>query len=152
MKRPSTNRRIQLCLLPAALCLGMSGALAQTAAIVAPATVTTVTIVTPKSFGADPDFANGCWVKLYDGIAYAGEQLTLIGPIDLPHMTRTGSPWRDWDSAVVGPKARVTVYDAEDFKQVSATLNPRQRIPDMSLAGFGMFHDIKSVRLNCSST
>lgn len=152
MNRPMHHRRVLPWVLSAALCVGAAGAAAQTGAVVATAVLPTVLIVSPKGFESDPDFANGCWVKLYDGIGYIGNQLTLVGPIDLPAMTRTGAPWRDWDSVVVGPQARATIYDAEGFEQHSATLNPRQRIVDMSLAGFGQFRDIESVRVKCSTS
>jgi len=114
--------------------------------------VTSVWVMLPSKIEADPGFANGCWVRLYDRVDYKGEQLTLIGPTDLPQMTRTGTSWRDWDSAVIGPKALVTVYDGEGFNGRWAGLEPRQRIADMSTEGFGRLGDINSVRVSCSTS
>lgn len=144
MNRILTGRRAVPLLLSATLCAGMPGALAQTAAVVAPAAETALMIITPKNFGADPAFANGCWVRLYDGIGYIGRQLTLVGPIDLPQMTRTGAPWRDWDSAVVGPKARVTTFDSASLGDPRATLAPGLRAPDLRDGKLGCFDEIHS--------
>lgn len=152
MSRSGPTRAALSVLLSAALGAGLPGAVAQTATVVTPVAASSILMVAPKGFDAAPGFANGCWLKLYDGVAYVGDQLTLVGPIDLPRMTRTGAPWRDWDSAVVGAQARVTVYDAEGFEEHEATLEPRQRVPDMSLAGFGAFHDIESARVHCSAS
>lgn len=139
-----------------AACTAMLGAAVQakdvTPAIVAEVEVNPVLVLIPAKLGPGDDFADGCWVRLYDRVGYKGAQLTVAGPIDLPAMTRTGAPWRDWDSAVVGPKASVTVYEGEDFKMKSAAMKPRQRVIDMSAEGFGLFGDVSSLRVKCSDS
>jgi hypothetical protein len=107
-------------------------------------------VVMPARIVDDKGFAGGCWVHFYDGIDFRGRQLTLVGPLDLANMKETGEPWRDWDSVVVGPKARVTTYDAENFQGPAAKLEPRQRIKDLTRET-GRFDDIESVQLSCAS-
>lgn len=104
--------------------------------------------------GADAPgtWAGGCWVRFYDGVDYRGDQVTLLGPLDVPNVAkRTGKPWRDWDSAVVGPRARVITYDAENFGGQSAVLNPREQVADMAREKTEIFANIESVRVSCSA-
>lgn len=93
-------------------------------------------------------FGDGCWVHMFDGINYRGQQLTLVGPMRLPDMSRTGTPWRDWDSVVVGPRAAVTIYIVADFGLPVATFTSGQRIADLT-GVTGRFEDINSVEVKC---
>jgi hypothetical protein len=70
---------------------------------------------------------------------------------DMPRMTRTGTSWRDWDSAIAGPKARVTVHGGRDFKNRKAGLEPNQRLANTNAEGFGAFADINSLQVHCST-
>lgn len=105
-------------------------------------------VLLPQSTVDSGTFAAGCWVHLFDGIDFRGQRLTLVGPMALPDMRRTGTPWRDWDSIVVGPRAAVTLYIAADFGLPVATFKHGQRVSDLT-ATTGRFEDINSVRVEC---
>ena len=120
---------------------GSSGAGQGTAAIV----------LVPFVVAQAPDFSNGCWARLYDGANFQGDQLTVVGPADMPHMrTAFGTDWSgSFDSVQVGPKATVTVYDNENYTQKVATYKPSQRIADLDEKR-GMFEDIRSLKIACA--
>lgn len=58
---------------------------------------------------------DGCWAQLYDGENFQGNQLTLVGPVDMSNMrTAFGTDSSgEFDSIMAGPRATVTVYDNE---------------------------------------
>ena len=112
--------------------------------------VTAVLVLLPAAQGADPNLGNGCWVRFYDNQNFRGESLTLVGPVDMANMDAPGDAWQDWDSAIVGPKARVTTYDNENFNDRTATLSPGARIPDLRDRKLGWFEEVKSARVSCS--
>lgn len=105
-------------------------------------------VLMPAQTVADEQFAGGCWVRFFDGTEYRGARLVLVGPLDLANMTATGEPWRDWDSVIVGPKAEVTTYNAEDFREPAVTLKGRKSVPDLTHET-GRFEDIESVQVSC---
>jgi hypothetical protein len=108
-------------------------------------------VLVPLVVAQTPNFGDGCWVRLYDGENYGGNQLTLIGPQDMPNMrTAFGTDWSgSFDSAQTGPKATVQVYDNENYTQKVATFQPGQRIADLDERR-GLFEDIRSLKIACS--
>ncbi|WP_066335942.1 hypothetical protein [Azohydromonas lata] len=100
--------------------------------------------------GNSDRLGDGCWVRFYDGENFRGQMLTLVGLVDLPRMGVAKPAWREWDSAVVGPTARVVAYDKENYRDRTATLTAGQRIPSLDDAQLGWFEDIESVRVSCS--
>ena len=109
-----------------------------------------ILVLMPSAQGSSEGLGNGCWVRFYDGENFRGQMLTLVGPVELPRMDVAKPAWREWDSAVVGPKARVVTYDKEDYGDRTATLTAGQRIPSLRDAHLGWFEDIHSVRVSCS--
>ena len=109
-----------------------------------------VLVLMPAAQGSSESLGNGCWVRFYDGENYRGASLTLVGPIDMPKMDVPGPAWREWDSAVVGPKARVVTYDNENYKDRTATLTAGQHIPNLEGAKLGWFEEIHSARVSCA--
>ena len=105
-----------------------------------------VTIATTETFG------DGCWVRLHDQTEFRGNQLALVGPVDMPNMrTAFGTDWGgEFDSIAVGPKATVTVYDNENYKDKAATFKPNQKIANMGDKQIGPFEDIRSLKIACS--
>jgi hypothetical protein len=65
-------------------------------------------------------------------------------------MHPAGSVWRDWESAIVGPKARVATFDNENFKERTARLAPGQRIADLRDKKLGWFDEVHSARVACT--
>ena len=92
----------------------------------------------------------GCWAKFYDDKNYGGDNLTLLGPVDMADMTGPfGIDWKGKVSSVeAGPKARVLVYDNENFKDLVATIKPGQKSPDVSKK-MGFFDEFGSIKISC---
>lgn len=109
-----------------------------------------VLVLMPAAQGSSESLGNGCWVRFYDGENYRGASLTLVGPIDMPKMDVPGPAWREWDSAVVGPKARVVTYDNENYRDRTATLAAGQHYPKLDDSKLGWFEEIHSARVSCT--
>ena len=109
---------------------------------------TAVLLLVPVNMAGD-NLANGCWVRFYDGADYRGASLTLAGPVDMPKMDVPGAAWKDWDSAVVGPKATVVTYDNENFRDRTATLHAGQSVADLHDNKLGWMEDVKSAKVSC---
>ena len=107
-----------------------------------------VVVLLPSAM-AGSGLANGCWVRFFDDKQYGGDTLTLAGPVDMPRMEVPGGLWRDWDSAVVGPRARVTTYDNENFHDRTAVLAGGVSYPDLRDKKLGWFEEVKSARVAC---
>lgn len=100
----------------------------------------------------DTTLANGCWAKLYGDNNFGGDSLTLVGPVDMHDMTGPfGVEWGEKVSSIqAGPRATVTIYDNEEFKDRAATIKPKERIAEISKR-MGTFEEVKSVRVNCAT-
>ena len=114
-----------------------------------PAAAPAVLVLLPAQVGGDAKLANGCWVRFFDHKNYRGDSLTLAGPVDMPSMELPGSVWRDWDSAIVGPKATITTFDNERFHDRTAVLSANQSVPDLRDKKLGWFEEVKSARVAC---
>lgn len=111
-----------------------------------------VVVLVPVQVRTDPNFANGCWVRLFDGTNYKGnDELTIAGPIDMQSLkTPSGINWkRKADSLIVGPKATVQVYENEFFKDKNLTFKPGQQVPSLRKE-LGFLHSIDSLKVACN--
>ena len=94
---------------------------------------------------------SGCWAKIYDGENYMGDTLTLSGPISLADMS--GPFGLNWDDRVnsieLGPKATMTVFDNEGFRDQIAQFKSGQKVPDISRK-LGFFDEFASIRITCT--
>ncbi|HEX6321185.1 MAG TPA: beta/gamma crystallin domain-containing protein [Burkholderiales bacterium] len=108
-------------------------------------------VLVPMVVASRPDFSNGCWARLYDGSNFKGNELALVGPVDMPNMrTAFGTDWSgEFDSIQVGPKARLTVYDNENYRERAANFKPGQKVADLD-EKLGFFEDISSVKVACT--
>ncbi len=109
-------------------------------------------VLVPLEFRADPNFAQGCWVRLYNGMNFKGnDELTIVGPTDMQTMkTPSGVNWkRKAESLEVGPKATVTVYENEFFKDKTVTYQPGQKVDNLRKS-LGIFHAIDSLKVACT--
>lgn len=99
----------------------------------------------------DASTKSGCWAKIYDGENYMGDTLTLAGPISLADMT--GPFGLNWDDRVnsieIGPKATLTVFDNEGFRDQVAQFKSGQKVADISKK-LGFFDEFASIRMTCS--
>lgn len=94
---------------------------------------------------------NGCWVRFYSDQNFNGDMLAVSGPVALPNMDRAQPFWGEADSAVIGPKARVTTYDNDNFRDQTALLQPNQRIANLrDLNQLRWNEGIESVRVECT--
>lgn len=94
---------------------------------------------------------SGCWAKIYDGENFMGDTLNLAGPIELADMA--GPFGLDWDDKVnsveLGPKATMTVFDNEAFRDPVAQFKSSQKVPNISRK-LGLFDEFESVRISCT--
>lgn len=102
--------------------------------------------------GQNPDtLGNGCWVRFFDDQDFKGDQLTVVGPVDLPDMKfHHRFSWSAPDSLIAGPKAKVVVYDTEGYKNRNGTVNPSEQVKDLGDKTRGLFEDIESVKITCN--
>lgn len=94
----------------------------------------------------------GCWAKFHDDQNFGGDSLTLMGPVDMPDMTGPfGVDWKGKVSSVeTGPKARVLVYDNENYRDLVATFKPGQKSADVSKK-MGFFDEFSSLKIACDN-
>lgn len=114
-----------------------------------PAVPAAMLVLLPSNQAQSQSLANGCWVRCFDDKGFRGDTLTLAGPVDLPRM-ELGDAWRDWDSAIVGPKATVRTFDNENFRERTAVLGAGQSVPDLRDRKLGWFEEVKSARVSCA--
>ena len=108
-------------------------------------------VLVPLAVASADSFSNGCWARLYDSTGFKGNQLSLVGPVDMPNMrTAFGTDWSgQFDSIQVGPKARLTVYDNENYREKAATFKPGQKVADLD-EKMGLFEQIRSAKIACT--
>lgn len=92
---------------------------------------------------------DGCWVRFYEDAHFRGRSITVVGPVDLARLNVGGSTWADWDSAVVGPQATVTMFSKEGFRSPSGTLGPGQRAADLQKDRGGRQDLVRSANVDC---
>lgn len=109
-------------------------------------------LVPVETASNDSAMKNGCWAKLYSRDNYGGDMLTLVGPTMLSDMDSAGFFGLNWDDRVesleLGPKATMTVYDNENYRDQVAKFNAGQRVADVSRRT-GMFDEFASLRIDC---
>lgn len=100
----------------------------------------------------DNSMRSGCWAKIYSATNYSGDTLTLTGPLSIADMSGPyGLNWDDKvDSIELGPKATLTVFDNEQYRDQVAQFKPSQKVPDISKK-LGFFDEFASVRLSCAA-
>jgi hypothetical protein len=150
--------RIKLLAVAVAGALAATGAMAQgqdkqksSSGASAPPPGAPLIVLVPVQVASTDSFSNGCWARLYDSTNFRGNQLSLVGPVDMPNMrTAFGTDWSgQFDSIAVGPKARLTVYDNENYGQKAATFKPGQKVADLD-EKMGFFENISSVKVACT--
>jgi hypothetical protein len=68
--------------------------------------------------GTTPSFTAGCWADFYESSNYMGPIIRIEGPAQLANLRDVqGGNWESKiDSMVVGPKAKVWLYENPDFR------------------------------------
>jgi hypothetical protein len=109
-------------------------------------------IIAPTEVRTDPTLAKGCWVRLFPEPNFQGvDDLTIAGPISLPSLhTPVGIDWKHkTESLLVGPKATVTVYENQDYRDKTATLQPGTREAQLR-KNLKFTMSIDSLKISCS--
>ena len=109
-----------------------------------------VIVMVPMQVSKNLALDKGCWVKLYDKKNFEGDSLLLIGPINVAKMIDPfGSNWEDKvRSLETGPKANLTIYDNQNFRDEDKFIDPDKKIPDLSKK-MGFFDNFRSMMLSC---
>jgi Beta/Gamma crystallin len=73
---------------------------------------------------------NECWVDFYESPNYSGTHIRIEGPVKLRNLRAVdGQNWESrFDSLVVGPKARLQIFENTNFKR---TLSEMAKYPDL---------------------
>jgi hypothetical protein len=97
------------------------------------------------------DHAKGCWAKVYDDQKHQGDSMTLLGPLDLAQMRASlGFSWENMiESVETGPKAQLTIYDNENFRDRAKIIEPGKKVGDLD-EKLGFFEDIRSMKVSCT--
>ena len=109
-----------------------------------------VIMMVPMEISDKTAMDKGCWVKLYDRKNFNGDNLLIVGPVNLPRMI--GPFGVNWENKVrsleTGPKTNLTIFDNRDFKDEDKFIDPGKKIPNLSKA-MGLFDDFRSMILSC---
>lgn len=108
-----------------------------------------VTVLVPMEFKVEPQ-AKGCWVELYSKDGFNGDRLTLVGPLDMAKMRGPfGADWKnEVESIRTGPKARIMIFDNENFVEHSEVVLPDRQIPDLD-DKMELFDSFRSMQVTC---
>jgi hypothetical protein len=109
-------------------------------------------IIAPTEVRTDPTLAKGCWVRLFPEPDFKGvDDLTIAGPITLPSLhTPVGTDWKHkTESVLVGPKATVTVYESQSYRDKAATLQPGTREAQLR-KNLKFTMSIDSLKISCA--
>jgi hypothetical protein len=139
------------------LTLAAAGAFAQSPSAAAASTPATgagnqpqpVVMLVPVQVSS-PALEAGCWAQFYDERNFKGDMLTLVGPIEVGDFDKSSGRHfkRNIDSLVLGPKATLTVYEHQMFKDKSVKFQSNAREGGLvKKLGFG--GRIESMRLEC---
>lgn len=109
-----------------------------------------VLVMVPVKVSNDLTMNEGCWVKMYDKKDYQGDNLLLVGPVNMPVMV--GPFGFNWENKVrsleLGPKANLTIFDNRNFRDEDKFIGADAKIPNMSKK-MGFLDDFRSMMLSC---
>jgi len=99
----------------------------------------------------DPALASGCWAQFYDKRDFKGDVATLVGPAGFVTLDKGTARQlkKEIDSLVLGPKARLTIYEHALFKDGAVTFDPNAREAGL-IKRLGFDGHIESLRLECT--
>jgi hypothetical protein len=144
------NHRHPLLLAPAAIAaLVACTSMRSGGPSIASPTVETAVVVLPTA-GAAEQMRSGCWASFYGERNFAGDSLTLIGPIELQTLDKGSAQQlkRDLRSVVTGPRATLTLYEKQFLSARWVGFTPGSREPSLTeQLGFG--GRVESMKLSC---
>lgn len=95
--------------------------------------------------------SSGCWAEFFTEKNFKGDVTTLLGPTELRGFDKSAGRQlkRDMDSLIVGPKATLTVFEHQMFKDHSVQFQPDSKVGGLTQKlGFG--GRIQSLKLDCA--
>lgn len=95
--------------------------------------------------------SSGCWAEFFTEKNFKGDVTTLLGPTELRGFDKSAGRQlkRDMDSLIIGPKATLTVYEHQMFKDHSVQFQPDSKVGGLTQKlGFG--GRIQSLKLDCA--
>jgi len=144
------NHRHPLLLAPAAIAaLVACTSMRSGGPSIASPTVETAVVVLPTA-GAAEQMRSGCWASFYGERNFAGDSLTLIGPVELQTLDKGSAQQlkRDLRSVVTGPRATLTLYEKQFLSARWVGFTPGSREPSLTeQLGFG--GRVESMKLSC---
>ena len=144
------NHRHPLLLAPAAIAaLVACTSMRSGGPSIASPTVEPAVVVLPTA-GAAEQMRSGCWASFYGERNFAGDSLTLIGPVELQTLDKGSAQQlkRDLRSVVTGPRATLTLYEKQFLSARWVGFTPDSREPSLAeKLGFG--GRIESMKLSC---
>ena len=101
---------------------------------------------------SSPAMKSGCWVQFYDERNFKGEIFTVAGPIEIESATKSAGRHlkSNVDSLVTGPKAILTVYEHQMFKDKAVKFDANSKEPAL-VKKLGATGRIQSLKLDCAS-
>jgi hypothetical protein len=111
---------------------------------------TPVVVILPLAI-QKPFPGHGCWAHVFEDDNFNGPSLVVEGPRELANLDSLDD-YRFFDSPgdslIVGPNARVTLYEDERFTGNTVAARRNQRIADVS-ARFQAFESMESMKVPC---
>lgn len=119
-----------------------------------PLGVAPMVIIAPTETRSDPTLAKGCWARLFPRQGYQGQDdLTIAGPIALPSLRSPAGSlyWKHKaESILVGPAARVEIFENASFRGPSAQLKPGAQHAKLR-EELRLVQSIDSMKLQCGA-
>lgn len=133
----------------ASLACAQSASGGRSAAAAAPNQPKPVLMLVPVDMSS-PAMEAGCWAQLFDKRNFAGEALTIAGPMEIESMDKYAGRTlkRNIDSLMTGPRARVTVFEHRLFKDRQVEFGPNAKQAGL-IRELGFGGSIQSLRLEC---
>ena len=100
---------------------------------------------------ANPGMQSGCWAQMYDERNFKGEMLTIVGPMQIDAVDKSGGRElrKSMDSLVTGPKTKLVLYEQKMFKDKSVEFGPNSKEAGL-VKKLGFRGRIESMRIDCT--
>ncbi len=100
---------------------------------------------------SDPAMKAGCWAQFFDERNFKGDVFTMVGPAELQTTDKgAGRQFRrKLDSLMTGPKASLTIFERQMFKDKSVAFPANSKEPGLNRK-LGFTGRIESVKLDCA--
>ena len=102
-------------------------------------------LVAPQRVASAETLAGGCWARVFEQPGFAGQAVTLVGPLEVSSEA-AAKAWGGGHSFVVGPGATLVAAKGDG----NVTIHPGQSVPDIAdTQPEGLFAGVESLRISC---